>query len=324
MITIILILILVVCGGLGYVYHVAQKKTKSLKGPLSAGTKSNVVDQTDPGLQKKYLDLHRRLVMGLSGNYVDLKVIAEGGMGVIASAYDTERKRNVAIKTILPELQEDHDVVGLFLQECQVIQSMNHPNVVRIFEVGQSDQLYYYVMDFLEGETIEDRIDRKKKLPLEEVLRYATQVARALQHIHSNGLIHRDIKPSNIFITTNYVAKIIDFGIAKLLHAKPTYSYSSVGSPVYASPEQIQGQEVSGKTDIYSLGVVMFYMLTGQHPFERENLLSKMFDAPKDILTLNPKIPDKLASIVYQCIHADPQERLPAHELWARLRSIRI
>jgi len=272
-------------------------------------------------LKDKYLDLLKKMIESLPHHYKDIEIIEEGGMGVIASAFDKERERKVAIKTILPELQGDAAVVQLFLQECQVIQAMNHPNVVRIFEVGKTEYLYYYVMDFLEGETLQDMMHKEKKLDIDQVVAIGAQVARALQHIHSNGLIHRDIKPSNIFITKTGVAKIIDFGIAKLLSAKTDYTYGSVGSPVYASPEQIRGEEVTGKSDIYSLGVCLFYMFSGEHPFNSSDLIAKMFEEPKSLLDLSPEVPASLAHSINQCLNLDSTKRIPAHEIWARLRS---
>lgn len=273
-------------------------------------------------LQKKYSDLQDKLENILSKNYKNIEVIAEGGMGVIAKAYDKERQRFVAIKTILPDLQQDVHVIELFLQECQVIQSLNHPNMVRIFEVGQNENIYYCIMDFLEGETLDDLIERKKILPVEQVLEVGTHVARALQHIHLNGLIHRDIKPSNIFITKDKIVKIVDFGVAKLLKTQGNQHYSHVGSPLYASPEQIQGEEVAGKSDVYSFGLCLFYMLSGQHPFSTTDILAKMFEIPKNLKSLNKEVPEALANLIHYCLNVDPKARLSAHELWVRLRTI--
>jgi serine/threonine-protein kinase len=293
-------------------FKIAQQKTHQDKQPFLCATRS--------ALQKKYSELHEKLARILSHNYKDLEIIAEGGMGVIAKAYDIEQKKCVAIKTILPELQKDNHVIELFLQECQVIQSMNHPNLVHIFEAGQKEDIYYYIMDFLEGETLDDLMERKKILPTEQVLDVGTQVAKALQHIHANGLIHRDIKPSNIFITKDNVAKIVDFGVAKLLKTNENEHPSNIGgSPLYASPEQIRGEEVAGKSDIYSLGVCLFYMLSGQHPFSTEDLLAKMFETPKNLKTLNKEAPELLTTVIHYCLNVDPQNRISAHELWARL-----
>ncbi len=320
-----LITLLTIAIVVGVVFWVALRrfKTVSPEPPSGNDPDSTTTTTTTVDLKKKYAELNDKLVAILSENYKNIELIAEGGMGVIAKAYDMERQRGVAIKTILPELQQDTHVIELFLQECQVIQAMNHPNVVRIFEVGQSENLYYYIMDFLEGENLDDLMERKKVLTTEQVLKIGTHVARALQHIHSSGLIHRDIKPSNIFITKDNVAKIVDFGVAKLLNAKVKYHYSSVGSPLYASPEQIRGEEVTGKSDIYSFGVCLFYMLSGQHPFSTADLIAKMFETPKNLRSLNKDVPDSLASIIHYCLNVDPKGRLPAHELWARLRAIR-
>lgn len=302
------------------VYFFLRKKKPSSPKKEKTPTIPKEMQKEIPDLKDKYVELLRKMINSLSSNYKDIQVIEKGGMGLIAKAYDKERKRTVAIKTILPELKDDTGVVEMFLQECQIIQTMNHPNIVRIFDVGKTDQLYYYAMDFLEGESLQDKIDREKKLDVSETVKIGTQIARALQHIHSNGLVHRDIKPSNIFITLNQVSKIIDFGIAKMLNSKAVFTYSSVGSPVYASPEQIQGENVTGKSDIYSLGVCLFYCLTGDHPFTSSDILAKMFETPKNLKDFNLNIPDSLIHTVELCMDPDPKKRLPAHELWARLR----
>ena len=131
-----------------------------------------------------------------------------------------KRERMVAIKTILPQLESDPEIKEMFLRECQIIQSMNHPNVIRIFEVGQREKLYFYVMDFIDGENLQAMMDREKKLSIAVALKIGIQITRGLRHIHSNGLIHRDIKPSNILLTKEKTAKIIDFGVAKLLNTQ--------------------------------------------------------------------------------------------------------
>ena len=313
-----LILILALISGLVFFLH--RKKKESSSSRQKTPTIPKEMQKEIPDLKDKYVELLRKMISALSNNYKDIQVIEKGGMGLIAKAYDKERQRHVAIKTILPELKDDTGVVEMFLQECQIIQAMNHPNIVRIFDVGTTDQLYYYSMDYLEGESLQDKIDREKKLEVHETVKIGTQIARALQHIHSNGLVHRDIKPSNIFITPNGVSKIIDFGIAKMLNSKTVFTYSSVGSPVYASPEQIQGENVTGKSDIYSLGVCLFYCLTGEHPFTSSDILAKMFETPKDLKDYNLKIPDSLVLSIGLCMDPDPKKRLPAHELWARLR----
>lgn len=301
------------------VYFIRRKKKLAPPGEKNPSIPKEIQKEI-PELKDKYVDLLRKMITSLSNSYKDIQIIEKGGMGLIAKAYDKERNRTVAIKTILPELKNDSGVVEMFLQECQIIQAMNHPNIVRIFDVGKTDQLYYYAMDYLEGESLQDKIDREKKMDVRETVKIATQIARALQHIHSNGLVHRDIKPSNIFITLNQVSKIIDFGIAKMLNSKAIFTYSSVGSPVYASPEQIQGENVTGKSDIYSLGVCLFYCLTGEHPFTSSDILAKMFETPKNLRDFSLNIPDSLILSIELCMDIDPKKRLPAHELWARLR----
>jgi serine/threonine-protein kinase len=272
----------------------------------------------------RHTDLPATLKEELGERFRDISLISAGGMGVIARAEDRQNGRRVAIKTVLPELKENEKAVRLFFAECNAVKTMNHPNIVRIYEVGESDVLYYYVMEFLEGENLKTLLKREKTLSVKKTVSIGTQVARALQHCHDNRVIHRDIKPSNIFLTRNGTAKIIDFGIVKQITGDPSLATGStrVGSPDFASPEQIQGQPVSAKCDIYSLGVCLFHLLSGKMPYKNAGLVGKMFDQPRNLKDLCPGVPDELVRVIHRCLDVDPKARFRAHELWAALRGI--
>lgn len=271
--------------------------------------------------EAELLKTTRKKMMISFRNYKDIKVLATGGMGAIFSAFDTERSRKVAIKTILPQLESQSGIVDLFLRECQVIQAMNHTNIIRIFEVGEKDDLYFYVMDYVDGENLQDVMDVKKKLSIADALKSGIQITRGLRHIHSNGLIHRDIKPSNILLTPDHVVKIIDFGIARLLGVS-SESDNQAGSPLFASPEQIQGEQITGRSDIYSFGICMYYLISGQFPFPKGDMLAKLLQDPVPLKKIVPEISDQLNYVIRSCLKRDAQARPSAHELWVRLRSV--
>ncbi|EKD27635.1 MAG: hypothetical protein ACD_79C00650G0012 [uncultured bacterium] len=270
-------------------------------------------------------NLQEKLNEVLESQYADITPISAGGMGVIYSAFDKTNKRKVAIKTVLPELKSDPRAVKLFFDECNAIKKMNHPNVVRILDVSNNEELYYYVMEALEGENLKKMVRNKGKLSYDLVIKIGTQVSRALQHCHDNRVIHRDIKPSNIFFTDKGVAKIIDFGIVKLLTNDTAVNLGTtkIGSPEFASPEQLQGQPISGKSDVYSLGICLYYVASGKMPFT-SGIVSQMFDKPRDIKEFCPDMPQDLEKVIYDCIQLNPAERPRAHEIWARLRNIKL
>jgi tRNA A-37 threonylcarbamoyl transferase component Bud32 len=290
---------------------------------LAEGPATSMELKKDTQLRVTYSNFREQMFQTLSSKYDDIQVIAAGGMGIIVSALDKYTGQKVAIKTIAPKLHKNPKAIKFFFQECEAIQKMNHPNILRIYE-SSDEGFLYYVMEFLEGETLEELMTREGILPVKRIVRIGTQVARALQHCHSNGIVHRDIKPSNIFITkNNNVCKIIDFGVVKMLDSQ-THETGAIGSPNYAAPEQLQVGTISGKSDIYALGVCLFKMSSGQYPYDASDLSTKIVEKPKDLKQMNPSIPAELVEIINGCIAMDPKERLDANRLWTRLRAVRI
>ncbi len=250
------------------------------------------------------------------GNYRILKKIGEGGMGAVFLARDLTLERDVAIKIIAPHLARNPNLMARFKIEAIAQAKLNHPNVVTIYSFNQEGDVYYIVMEYIEGESLKKIIKERGPLPLEEALKIFLQVLSAIEFAHKKGIIHRDIKPANVLITKDGVAKIGDFGIAKVAGIEGlTRLGSSLGTPLYSAPEQILGKKVDARADIYALGVTLFEMLTGRPPFVSETgsdyeiQKAHLEKKPPKPSSLRKDIPSKLDQIVLKCLQKKPENR---------------
>ncbi len=209
----------------------------------------------------------------LAGRYELFERIGEGGMSVVYKAKDKLLNRFVAIKILKPQFINDHKFIDSFRRESQAAASMSHPNIVNIYDVGREGNIHYIVMELIEGRTLSDYIKYQGAMSYPKVIALAKQIASALSFAHKNHIIHRDVKPHNVMITPNGTAKITDFGIAKAVNAATIVDNTDgiIGSVHYFSPEQARGGYVDEKSDIYSLGIVMYEMITGRVPFDGDN-----------------------------------------------------
>ncbi|MFO7635865.1 MAG: Stk1 family PASTA domain-containing Ser/Thr kinase [Clostridia bacterium] len=250
----------------------------------------------------------------LQNRYQLLEMIGSGGMAYVYKAHDNTLDRVVAVKVLKEEFIEDEDFVKRFQFEAQAVAKLSHANIVQVFDVGQSDGKNYIVMEYIEGITLSEYIAGKKKVSWEEGVMIAGQISSALSHAHKNNIIHRDIKPQNIIIDGNGDIKVADFGIAKAISEKThTLSEKTMGSVHYLSPEQARGGFIDHRTDIYSLGVVLYEMLTGQLPFEGETsvivALKHLQQPPVPPIRVNGKIPQEVNAIILKAMEKSVDDR---------------
>ena len=250
----------------------------------------------------------------LAGRYELLERIGEGGMSVVYKAKDKLLNRFVAIKILKPEFIGDHKFIDSFRRESQAAASMSHPNIVNIYDVGKEGNIHYIVMELIEGRALSDVIKEQGPMPYPQVISISKQIAAALSFAHKNHIIHRDVKPHNIMMTPNGTAKITDFGIARFSsNATRTMTEQAIGSVHYIAPEQARGEKTDGKTDIYSVGVMMYEMLTGTLPFDGDSAVSvalmQLQANAKRPREINPDIPEGLEEITIKAMQKNPADR---------------
>jgi TolB-like protein/Flp pilus assembly protein TadD/tRNA A-37 threonylcarbamoyl transferase component Bud32 len=270
-------------------------------------------------------DLLQRLQTSLAERYTVEREIGRGGMAMVYLAQDVRHHRPVAVKLLHPHLAVS---IGpeRFLREIQIAARLQHPHIVPLYDSGQADDFLYYVMPFIEGESLRQRLDRERRLPLEEAARLARGVATALDYAHRQGIVHRDIKPENVMLHDGE-ALVTDFGIAKALtaaaSAKLTSTGSSVGTPWYMSPEQMSGEdELDGRSDIYSLGAMLYEMIVGEAPFTGPNLqaiMAKVFNTPVPALRdQRDDVPDWLQQTAERALSKHAADRFATAAAFAQ------
>ena len=249
----------------------------------------------------------------LDNRYEILEVIGTGGMAVVYKAKCHRLNRLVAIKILKDEFSKDEEFRRRFQAESQSVAMLSHPNIVSVYDVSSSGDIDYIVMELIDGITLRQYMEKKGVLNWRETLHFSMQIAKALEHAHSRGIIHRDIKPHNIMVLKNGSVKVTDFGIARVVSSQSTLTREALGSVHYISPEQAKGGRVDNRTDIYSLGVVMYEMLTGRPPYDGETPVSvaiQHINAAAPMPTsINPAIPRGLEQITMHAMCADLDQR---------------
>ncbi|WP_042200783.1 Stk1 family PASTA domain-containing Ser/Thr kinase [Paenibacillus camerounensis] len=250
----------------------------------------------------------------LGGRYQVIERVGAGGMALVYRAHDILLNRNVAIKVLRNQFVHDEEFIRRFRREAQSAASLSHPNVVSIYDVGQEEDVHYIVMEYIEGKNLNEIIKERAPLQVDEAIRIASQICDALDHAHQSQIIHRDIKPHNILIGRNGRVKVTDFGIARAVTSTTiTQTGSVVGSVHYFSPEHAKGVTTGEKSDLYSLGIVLYQMLTGVLPFLGESPISvalkhlqEEFEEPR---ILNPLIPQSVENVILRSMRKNPDER---------------
>jgi serine/threonine protein kinase len=268
----------------------------------------------------------------LSNRYVIEELLGQGGMSAVYKAMDPNLKRMVAIKMIHAHLSSDPDFVQRFEEEASGVAQLRHPRIIQVYDFNQDDGAYYMVLEFVPGENLQDHLKRladdERKLPISKAIEYMIDVCDAVDYAHRRGLIHRDIKPANIMLTVLGEAILMDFGIAKIVGSqRHTATGAVVGTAMYMSPEQIKGERPDQRTDIYSLGVTLFEMVSGRPPFKADSAMTLMMmhinDPVPDPKKLNPDVPDDLVAVIRKALAKSPNERYQsAAEMASALRRV--
>src|SRR3989475_2843409 len=264
-------------------------------------------------------------------HYEILSLLGAGGMGEVYLAQDTKLDRRVALKILPADVASNRDRMERFIREAKSAAALSHPNIAQIFEIGDDDQTHFIAMEFIDGATLREKIHQEHS-ELRKLLRYLQHVAEGLAKAHAAGIVHRDLKPDNIMITRDGHAKILDFGLAKLIEPQPMpggdssevatvvmRQHSSPGTVMgtvgYMSPEQAQGKtkEIDQRSDIFSFGCILFEAATGKKPFEGESIIKSLhmvvYEPAPPIADFNPSAPSELQRIVRRCLAKDPDER---------------
>ena len=268
----------------------------------------------------------RKISMSIQklGRYQIVSEVGKGAMGTVYKAIDPLIERTVAIKAINLDLSKEElaSFEERFYREAKSAGQLSHPNIVTIYDIGETDNVAYIAMEFLEGQSLRALLDSGAVLAIDRISRIAAQVAEGLAYAQKHGIVHRDIKPANIVITRSGVVKITDFGIAHMPSASRTQAGMVLGSPKYMSPEQVVGKTVDGRSDVFSLGVMLYEMLTGQSPFAGDNISTIMYrilnETPLNPSIVNARIPLAFDTIITKALAKRPEDRYQTAKEMAR------
>jgi serine/threonine-protein kinase len=253
------------------------------------------------------------------GRYETLREVGRGSMGVVHEAYDPQIDRAVALKVLRPDYRADESSVLRFLREAKTIGRVSHPHIVTVYDAGEDRGTLFIAMEYIEGRPLGELM-RERQFSREEILDIGIQVAETLDHAHGRGVVHRDIKPSNILVQPSGAIKITDFGIAHMEDSACTLQTREgeiLGTPAFMSPEQVRGKPVDGRSDLFSLGVILYQLATGRRPFgERGSTLASLLNAivhasPAEPAELRPDVDPRLGKVIMRCLRKEPEDRFP-------------
>jgi eukaryotic-like serine/threonine-protein kinase len=251
----------------------------------------------------------------IAGRYEIVELVGSGGMSSVYKAHDRLLERNVALKVLHPHYGDDEEYVERFRREARSVAQMSHPNIVTVIDRGEDNGQQYIVFEYVDGENLKELIERTGPLPARRAVELALEIAEALAFAHEHGLVHRDVKPQNVLLTPDGEAKVTDFGIARSLDVEHgvTQTGTVLGTSNYISPEQASGKPVTPATDVYSLGVVMYELLTAEVPFPGENFVAVAMkhinDPPPDLREKRPDVPLRLIAAIERALEKDPSRR---------------
>jgi eukaryotic-like serine/threonine-protein kinase len=260
----------------------------------------------------------------IAERYELVEICGTGGMSTVYKAHDQLLERNVALKVLHPHYGDDEEYVERFRREARAVAQLSHPNIVTVIDRGEADGHQFIVFEFIDGENLKELVGRTGPLPVRRAIELGIAIADGLAFAHGHGLVHRDVKPQNVLLNGDGEAKVTDFGIARSLDVEHgvTQTGTVMGTSNYLSPEQASGKPVTPATDVYSLGVVLYEMLTAEVPFPGDNFVAvamkHLNETPPDILQIRPDVPLRLASALDRALEKDPARRFSSMEEFAR------
>lgn len=296
---------------------------------LKIGDKIQVGDTILSLLSDELQETAAGLVSKTLGGYQIQERVGRGGMGTVYRATQLSLNREVALKVLSPRLLKDETFIEKFKSEARSAGQLNHPNIVQVYDVGTDRQVHFFSMEFMDGGSLQDKVGKDGKLPWEEALDVLTQAARALIFAEKRGIVHRDVKPDNFMITQDGQVKLADLGLARRTGQDHAAEEGIYGTPHFISPEQAQGREVDHRGDLYSLGATAYRLLSGQTPFNGNNVSEivhkQIHDEPEPLAKLSPDVPADVVDLVSRLMKKNPDDRpASASELLAELDAIRL